>query len=170
MNEPVPQSETVNLPDNSKKISSPTQPKSLQQEFSLINMNIPNIEVTWEITLREMQIDEATNATWCFVPGKRDGRDGEELYDNRVYKELQCDIKSKFSRELSVQRAAYLSILFRHIDRQRDDDQIAEGSPANRSASRQEEQIVLGTVSSAANYNSGTSEQIFVFFFFFLSD
>lgn len=65
-----------------------------------------------------------------------------------------------------MQRAAYLSILFRHIDRQRDDDQIAEGSPANRSASRQEEQIVLGTVSSAANYNSGTSEQIFVFFFY----
>lgn len=24
---------------------SPTQPKTLQQEFSLINMNIPNIEV-----------------------------------------------------------------------------------------------------------------------------
>ncbi|XP_050454486.1 GATOR complex protein WDR59 isoform X2 [Cataglyphis hispanica] len=45
VNEPVVQSETVNLPDNSKKISSPTQPKSLQQEFSLINMNIPNIEV-----------------------------------------------------------------------------------------------------------------------------
>lgn len=45
VNEPVPQSEMVNLPDNSKKVSSPTQPKSLQQEFSLINMNIPNIEV-----------------------------------------------------------------------------------------------------------------------------
>lgn len=43
------QSETVNLPDNSKKVSSPTQPKSLQQEFSLINMNIPNIEVTRKI-------------------------------------------------------------------------------------------------------------------------
>ncbi|XP_036149984.1 GATOR complex protein WDR59 isoform X3 [Monomorium pharaonis] len=45
VDEPVLQSETTNIPDNSKKISSPTQPKSLQQEFSLINMNIPNIEV-----------------------------------------------------------------------------------------------------------------------------
>lgn len=45
VDEPVPQSETI-IPDNSKKVSSPTQPKSLQQEFSLINMNIPNIEVT----------------------------------------------------------------------------------------------------------------------------
>ncbi|XP_047366052.1 GATOR complex protein WDR59 isoform X4 [Vespa velutina] len=31
--------------ENTKDISSPTQPKTLQQEFSLINMNIPNIEV-----------------------------------------------------------------------------------------------------------------------------
>lgn len=31
--------------ENIKDISSPTQPKTLQQEFSLINMNIPNIEV-----------------------------------------------------------------------------------------------------------------------------
>lgn len=46
VDEPVLQSETTSLPDNSKKVSSPTQPKSLQQEFSLINMNIPNIEVT----------------------------------------------------------------------------------------------------------------------------
>lgn len=45
--EPVPHSETINLPDSSKEVSSPTQPKSLQQEFSLINMNIPNIEVTF---------------------------------------------------------------------------------------------------------------------------
>ncbi|XP_071574180.1 GATOR2 complex protein WDR59 isoform X1 [Temnothorax nylanderi] len=45
VDEPVPQSETISLPDSSKKVSSPTQPKSLQQEFSLINMNIPNIEV-----------------------------------------------------------------------------------------------------------------------------
>lgn len=28
-----------------KEVSSPTQPKTLQQEFSLININIPNIEV-----------------------------------------------------------------------------------------------------------------------------
>lgn len=28
-----------------KEAPSPTQPKTLQQEFSLINMNIPNIEV-----------------------------------------------------------------------------------------------------------------------------
>lgn len=28
-----------------KDAPSPTQPKTLQQEFSLINMNIPNIEV-----------------------------------------------------------------------------------------------------------------------------
>jgi hypothetical protein len=28
-----------------KETPSPTQPKTLQQEFSLINMNIPNIEV-----------------------------------------------------------------------------------------------------------------------------
>ncbi|XP_014479505.1 PREDICTED: WD repeat-containing protein 59 isoform X2 [Dinoponera quadriceps] len=45
VDEPVPHSETINLPDSSKEVSSPTQPKSLQQEFSLINMNIPNIEV-----------------------------------------------------------------------------------------------------------------------------
>ncbi|XP_011330381.2 GATOR complex protein WDR59 isoform X2 [Ooceraea biroi] len=45
VDEPVPQVEVANQPDNSKKVSSPTQPKSLQQEFSLINMNIPNIEV-----------------------------------------------------------------------------------------------------------------------------
>ncbi|KAI4488494.1 hypothetical protein M0802_011600 [Mischocyttarus mexicanus] len=31
--------------ENTNDISSPTQPKTLQQEFSLINMNIPNIEV-----------------------------------------------------------------------------------------------------------------------------
>lgn len=102
--------------------------------------------------------------TWDFVPGKRNGRDGEELYDNRVYKELQCDIKSKFSRELSVQRTTHLSILSRHFDRQRDDDEIAEGSHANRSTSRQEEQIVPGTLSSPANYNSGTSKRVLYFF------
>ncbi|XP_012235411.1 GATOR2 complex protein WDR59 isoform X2 [Linepithema humile] len=45
VDELAPQSETISAPDNSKKISSPTQPKSLQQEFSMINMNIPNIEV-----------------------------------------------------------------------------------------------------------------------------
>ncbi|XP_053594553.1 GATOR complex protein WDR59 isoform X1 [Microplitis demolitor] len=31
--------------DNDKELPSPTQPKTLQQEFSLINMNIPNIEL-----------------------------------------------------------------------------------------------------------------------------
>lgn len=45
VDELAPQSETITAPDNSKKVSSPTQPKSLQQEFSMINMNIPNIEV-----------------------------------------------------------------------------------------------------------------------------
>lgn len=80
-----------------------------------------------------------------------------------MHEELQCDIKSKFSRELSVQRATYLSILSRHIDRQRDDDQTAEGSHANRSASSQEEQIVFGTVSSTANYKSRTSKQVLYF-------
>lgn len=157
------QSETINFTDNSKKISSPTQPKSLQQEFSLINMNIPNIEVTRKIILHKIQIDEATNATWHFVPGKCNGRNGEELYHNRLYKELQCNIKSKFSCELSMQRAAYLSILSRHVDRQYDDDQTAESSHANRSASCQEEQIVLGTMSSAANYNFRTSKQVLYF-------
>ncbi|KAH0953331.1 hypothetical protein HN011_003128 [Eciton burchellii] len=45
VDEPMPQVEAITQSDNSKKVSSPTQPKSLQQEFSLINMNIPNIEV-----------------------------------------------------------------------------------------------------------------------------
>lgn len=36
--------ETTNF-ESDKEISSPTQPKTLQQEFSLINMNIPNIQV-----------------------------------------------------------------------------------------------------------------------------
>lgn len=80
-----------------------------------------------------------------------------------MYEELQCDIKSKFPRELSMQRATYLSILSRHIDRQRDDDQTIKGSHANRSTSRQEEQIVLRTVSSAANYSSRTSKQVLYF-------
>ncbi|XP_076648248.1 WD repeat domain 59 isoform X1 [Halictus rubicundus] len=38
-------SESDTYIENNKEISSPTQPKTLQQEFSLINMNIPNIEV-----------------------------------------------------------------------------------------------------------------------------
>jgi hypothetical protein len=46
VDEPMPQVEAITQSDNSKKVSSPTQPKSLQQEFSLINMNIPNIEVS----------------------------------------------------------------------------------------------------------------------------
>jgi len=71
-----------------------------------------------------------------FDSGKRDGRGGEELYNNRVYKELQCDIKSKFSRKLSMQRATDVPVLPRHNDRQCDDDQAAEGSRANCSASR----------------------------------
>ncbi|XP_043285500.1 GATOR complex protein WDR59 isoform X2 [Venturia canescens] len=33
------------MPETEKQAASPTQPKTLQQEFSLINMNIPNIEV-----------------------------------------------------------------------------------------------------------------------------
>ncbi|XP_066594215.1 GATOR2 complex protein WDR59 isoform X2 [Prorops nasuta] len=43
--------ETILRPDGineieiNKEVSSPTQPKTLQQEFSLINMNIPNIEL-----------------------------------------------------------------------------------------------------------------------------
>lgn len=56
VNEPVPQSEMANFPDNSKKVSSPTQPKSLQQEFSLINMNIPNIEVIRKIILHKIKM------------------------------------------------------------------------------------------------------------------
>lgn len=56
VNDPVPQSEMINPPDNSKKVSSPTQPKSLQQEFSLINMNIPNIEVIEKIILYEIKM------------------------------------------------------------------------------------------------------------------
>ncbi|XP_033209971.1 GATOR complex protein WDR59 isoform X1 [Belonocnema kinseyi] len=35
----------LNISDQDKEVPSPTQPKTLQQEFSLINMNIPNIEV-----------------------------------------------------------------------------------------------------------------------------
>ena len=35
----------IKLSDQDKEVPSPTQPKTLQQEFSLINMNIPNIEV-----------------------------------------------------------------------------------------------------------------------------
>lgn len=96
-----------------------------------------------------------------FVSGERDGRGGEELYDNCVYKELQCNIKSEFPCKLSVQRATDIPVLSRHNDRQRDDDQATEGSRANRSASCQKEQIVLGTVSPATKYNFGTSEWIF---------
>ncbi|XP_076242534.1 WD repeat domain 59 isoform X2 [Calliopsis andreniformis] len=43
--EPTSNPETETHIENTKEISSPTQPKTLQQEFSLINMNIPNIEV-----------------------------------------------------------------------------------------------------------------------------
>ncbi|KAG7207480.1 hypothetical protein KM043_009113 [Ampulex compressa] len=43
--EPTLTSEINTFTENAKEISSPTQPKTLQQEFSLINMNIPNIEV-----------------------------------------------------------------------------------------------------------------------------
>ncbi|XP_020283818.1 WD repeat-containing protein 59 isoform X2 [Pseudomyrmex gracilis] len=61
VDEPAPQSETTNLLDNSKKISSPTQPKSLQQEFSLININIPNIEVNaMDATERSCTITAST--------------------------------------------------------------------------------------------------------------
>ncbi|XP_044008732.1 GATOR complex protein WDR59 isoform X2 [Aphidius gifuensis] len=35
----------IRINDNDNDIPSPTQPKTLQQEFSLINMNIPNIEL-----------------------------------------------------------------------------------------------------------------------------
>ena len=42
---PAIHNEVNALPDNDKEMQSPTQPKTLQQEFSLINMNIPNIEV-----------------------------------------------------------------------------------------------------------------------------
>ncbi|XP_017879158.1 GATOR complex protein WDR59 isoform X2 [Ceratina calcarata] len=45
VDEPTMNSETDTYIENNKEISSPTQPKTLQQEFSLINMNIPNIEV-----------------------------------------------------------------------------------------------------------------------------
>lgn len=45
VDEPVLNSETDSYIENNKEVSSPTQPKTLQQEFSLINMNIPNIEV-----------------------------------------------------------------------------------------------------------------------------
>ncbi|XP_076671649.1 WD repeat domain 59 isoform X3 [Andrena cerasifolii] len=43
--EPILNPEADAYIENNKEISSPTQPKTLQQEFSLINMNIPNIEV-----------------------------------------------------------------------------------------------------------------------------
>lgn len=142
MDELVPQSEMVIAPDNSKKVSSPTQPKSLQQEFSMINMNIPNIEVMFNLLLnvspRAHTIDESTS-TSAFDAGECDGRDRKELHDNRVYKELQCGVESKFPSELSVQRTADFSVLHRHVYRQRDDDQTAKGPHANRSASRQEE-------------------------------
>lgn len=45
VDEPILNSEADVYIENNKEISSPTQPKTLQQEFSLINMNIPNIEV-----------------------------------------------------------------------------------------------------------------------------
>lgn len=45
VDEPILNSETDAYIESNKEISSPTQPKTLQQEFSLINMNIPNIEV-----------------------------------------------------------------------------------------------------------------------------
>ncbi|XP_076764679.1 WD repeat domain 59 isoform X1 [Xylocopa sonorina] len=45
VDEPTLNPETDAYIENNKEISSPTQPKTLQQEFSLINMNIPNIEV-----------------------------------------------------------------------------------------------------------------------------
>ncbi|KAG8038614.1 hypothetical protein G9C98_007321 [Cotesia typhae] len=40
----IPNEASTNL-DHDKELPSPTQPKTLQQEFSLINMNIPNIEL-----------------------------------------------------------------------------------------------------------------------------
>lgn len=43
---PVASSEkNSNIESGKKEMPSPTQPKTLQQEFSLINMNIPNIEM-----------------------------------------------------------------------------------------------------------------------------
>lgn len=35
----------LHISEQEKEVPSPTQPKTLQQEFSLININIPNIEV-----------------------------------------------------------------------------------------------------------------------------
>lgn len=49
VDEPILNSETDAYIESNKEISSPTQPKTLQQEFSLINMNIPNIEVIYII-------------------------------------------------------------------------------------------------------------------------
>lgn len=42
--------ESISYSAADKEVSSPTQPKTLQQEFSLININIPNIEVNANIT------------------------------------------------------------------------------------------------------------------------
>lgn len=61
----VTQAETISQPDNSK-VSSPTQPKSLQQEFSLINMNIPNIEVTINLVRERESNERAIKLTMTF--------------------------------------------------------------------------------------------------------
>lgn len=54
VDEPILNSEADIYIENNKEISSPTQPKTLQQEFSLINMNIPNIEVIYMDIIRNI--------------------------------------------------------------------------------------------------------------------
>lgn len=54
VDEPTLNLETDTYIENNKEISSPTQPKTLQQEFSLININIPNIEVIIYIDIIEI--------------------------------------------------------------------------------------------------------------------
>ncbi|XP_076222881.1 WD repeat domain 59 isoform X2 [Nomia melanderi] len=53
--------------ENNKEISSPTQPKTLQQEFSLINMNIPNIEVNAMDALERSCTVTASNKSYNVI-------------------------------------------------------------------------------------------------------
>lgn len=77
--EPTLNSETDTYIESNKEISSPTQPKTLQQEFSLINMNIPNIEVIYKNVEMEFHGNQI-----LVVLGQHDGCCRTQLYRNSI--------------------------------------------------------------------------------------
>lgn len=81
VDEPILNSETDAYIESNKEISSPTQPKTLQQEFSLINMNIPNIEVIY-MCKHKLKI-----CIWILIfifTGQRNGCCRTQLYRNSI--------------------------------------------------------------------------------------